>query len=53
MEILFHGNGGKESCHFENLLHGKWSNFANTQKKSTKVARMLGEWSEKKFAKKF
>ena len=40
---MFHGNGVKESCHFEKLLHAKWSNFANTQKKSTKFSRMLGK----------
>ena len=43
---LHHPNGGKESCHFENLPHAKWSNFNfanNTQKKSTKFSRMLGE----------
>ena len=33
----------KESCNFENLLHAKWSNFANTQKKSITFTEMLGE----------
>ena len=32
MEFLFHGNGVKESCNFENVLHAKCCNFANTQK---------------------
>ena len=27
----------------ETLLHDKWSNFANTQTKSTKFSGMLGE----------
>ena len=43
IEFLFHGNGVKESCNFEKLLHAKWSNFANTHKKSTKFSGMLGE----------
>ena len=33
----------KESCNFENLLHAKWSNFANAPKKITKFPRILGE----------
>ena len=36
---MFHGNGLKESCNFENILRAKWSNFANTQK----ISGMLGE----------
>ena len=52
IEFLFHGNGVKESCNFENLLHAKWSNFASTQKKSTKFSGMLGE-DEKMIREKF
>ena len=50
---MFHGNGGKESSHFENLLHAKWSNFAKKKtKKSTKFSGMLGE-DEKKIRENF
>ena len=31
-----------ESCHFEMLLHAKWSNN-NTQQNSTEFSGMLGE----------
>ena len=34
MEFLFQVNGVKGSYNYENLLHGKWSNFVfnNTKK---------------------
>ena len=34
IEFLFHVNGVKESCNFEKLLHAKWYNFDDKQKKS-------------------
>ena len=34
------------SCHFETLLHAKWSNYDNTQGDSTKFAGMF--WEGKK-----
>ena len=40
---MFGGNGEMRDIIFENLLHGKWSNFDNTQKKTKKFSRMLGE----------
>ena len=43
MQMGLMRNGVKKSCHFENLLHAKWSNFDNTQKKFSKFSRMLGE----------
>ena len=30
------------SCNFDNLLHAKWSNLANTQHNPTKFSEMLG-----------
>ena len=32
---MFGGNGEMRDIIFENLLHGKWSNFDNTQKNPT------------------
>ena len=52
MEFLFHVNGVKESCNFENLSHAKWSNFDNTRKKSSVFSGMLGE-DEKMISEKF
>ena len=44
--VSVHSNGVKESCNFENLLHAKWSNFADTQKKSTKFSGMLRRYEK-------
>ena len=36
IEFLFHGNGVKKSCNFENLSHVKWSNlYIYTKKLNT------------------
>ena len=51
IEFLFHSNGVKESCNFENVLYAKCSNFTSTQKKYSKYSGMLG--GDEKLSKKY
>ena len=52
IELLFSSYGVRESFNFEYLLHAKWSKFAKTHKKSTKISGMLRE-DEKLIRQKF
>ena len=38
----------KESCHFEKLLHAKWSNFANHPNDQKNLPNFQGCWGKVK-----